>query len=48
MMTPKQAIKLLNALADMVEDWDDPDEYLEALDMGTDALRSFPTDEFAL
>ncbi len=50
-MTTRQAIKLLDALGDMVEEWDDPNDtndYLGAIELAQDALRSFPTDEFAL
>ncbi len=50
-MTTRHAIKLLDALGDMIEydpDWDKSDEYLEAIELAQDALRNFPTDEFAL
>ena len=48
-MTTRQAIKLLDVIAEMIEqEWYAPDEYLEAIGQAQDALRSFPTDEFAL
>ena len=48
-MTTQEVIKQLNALGDYIEDaFDDPNEYLEAIGMAQDALRSYPTDEFAL
>lgn len=44
-MTPRQAIRLLDALGDMIEDWDDPDEYLEAIDMAQDSLEGRGAEE---
>ncbi len=47
-MTNTEAADMLNTLSDAIQNWDEPDEYLEALGMAESALRDFPTDEFAL